>query len=247
MKKTITVLTLIILLASCSLAIGCEEKVPTVDYGGENAYEYTVLDEEYLTYIPDGVTVRYGLLFYVGTAIPAEEYDYLFSALASQGYLVVANKNPFSYIMYEEEEPTFSRYPDVKFFVGGHSQGGGATLKRTKENFDIVQGMIMLAPLAYDEDSLADTEMPALLIEAVSDGVLNASMKAESKRSLPKNHVHRLIEGAHMSFSSYDDDFVLKLFKDGPATQECKDAQKQLTVEYILQFLKDTISGIKGE
>ncbi len=214
----------------------------SVDYAKVNAFEYEILDEkDYLTYIPKEVNYTYGLLFYVGTTIGAKNYDYLASKLATQGYLVVINKNPFAWVMYQKNEPTFEKYPNVSFFFGGHSQGGGAAVKRAKENLDKVQGLVLLAPLAYEIDSVADKNVPTLLINATLDGVLTSGMVAESKRAIPSNRTEYTIEGAHMSFSEWDSDSTLKLFNDGPISADTKATQKSLTVEYVLAFMLDTI------
>ncbi len=221
---------------------GDASPIPTVDYAAHNNFEYSVEDKaDYIVYSPQSVKATYGLLFYLGTAISAENYDYLASALAKQGYLVVINKNPFAWMMYKADEPAFEDYPDVKFFVGGHSQGGGAAVKRAKENLDKVQGLVLLAPLAYETDSVADKAIQTLLINATKDGVLTQAMKDESKRAIPADRTEYTIEGAHMSFSTFDSDDTLSMFRDGPVTEDVKTEQKRLTVEYVLAFLVDTI------
>ncbi len=244
MKKHLITLLSILLIACSGAFVGCTKNhTQWVDYSKNNCYEYERIDEnDYVTYLPKNVAYTYGLLFYLGTAITPEKYDYLADSLAKQGYLVVISKNAFAWVMYKKDEPTFEKYPDVKFFIGGHSQGGGAAVKRAKENLDSTMGLVLLAPLAYEVDSVADTNIPTLLINAKNDGVLTDRMKETSKNVIPRERKEYLIDGAHMSFSTYDDDTVLKFFNDGPATAEVKAEQKRLTVEYTLAFFKDTIA-----
>ncbi len=244
MKKHFTLILLLIIIALSASFVGCTKSHSQgVDYSKENDYEYEISDEKnYVTYSPKDVSPTYGLLFYLGTAIAPEKYDYLASALAKQGYLVVISKNALALVTYKKEEPAFAKYQDVKFFLGGHSQGGGAAVKRAKENLDATMGLVLLAPLAYEVDSVADKNVPTLLINAKNDGVLTDVMKATSKNAVPLQRTEYLIDGAHMSFSTYDDDTVLKLFNDGPASAEVKAEQRRLTVEYTLAFLKDTIA-----
>ena len=52
-----------------------------------------------------------------------------------------------------------------------------------------------------------------------------------------------MIEGCHMSFSTFDSDGTLTMFHDGPATQEEKDAQREATVAYVLAFLKSVVTS----
>ena len=248
MKKILVLILAIILVTSMAVFVGCTppeppEVIPPVDYSADNNYAYQIVsDEDYVTYVPDA-NATHGFLFYLGTMIAPEYYDYLASALAKQGYLVVISTNAMSYTLYDEEEYTFTDYPNIKFFVGGHSQGGGAAVKRTNENRDKVAGVVLLAPLAYPHDSIADAGIPVLLLEATKDGVLTSAMKADAKLCIPDDSEQYMIEGCHMSFSTFDSDGTLTMFRDGPATQEEKDAQRTATVAYVLAFLKSVVTS----
>lgn len=248
MKKILVLILAVFLVTSMAVFVGCTppeppEVVPPVDYSADNNYAYEIVsDEDYVTYVPDA-NATHGFLFYLGTMVAPEYYDYLASALAKQGYLVVISTNAMSYTLYDEEEYTFTDYPNIKFFVGGHSQGGGAAVKRTNENRDKVAGVVLLAPLAYPHDSIADAGIPVLLLEATKDGVLTSAMKADSKLCIPDDSEQHMIEGCHMSFSTFDSDGTLTMFHDGPATQEEKDAQRKATVAYVLAFLKSVVTS----
>ena len=251
MKKILVLILAVFLVTSMAVFVGCTppeppEVIPPVDYSADNNYAYEIVsDDDYVTYVPDA-NATHGFLFYLGTAIPAEYYDYLASALAKQGYLVVISTNMFANLFYDEEEYTFTDYPNIKFFVGGHSQGGGAAVRRTNENRDKIAGVVLLAPLAplaYPHDSIADASIPVLLLEATKDGVLSPDMKSDAKLSIPYNSEQHMIEGCHMSFSTFDDDGTLTMFHDGPATQEEKDAQREATVAYVLAFLKSVVTS----
>ncbi len=243
-------IALILVLAICVVAVcACndsgEDTAVYVDYSAVNDYEIEKVEEDdYVTYAPMGVEATCGVLFYLGTAIAPAYYEYLTTALAKQGYLVVVSTNLFAYIQYAEEEPTFENYPNVKFFIGGHSQGGGAGVRRAVENADKVAGLFLLAPLTFDGYSLAETDMPVLLLNAENDGVLSSTMKSEAKSRLPESRTEYLIDGCHMSFSTNDDDAILKLFSDGPASAEVKTKQRELTEDYVLDFLKSVASTL---
>lgn len=245
-KITISIISIVVL-AVCLLAFfGCNEKGDEnrINYSADNDYEYEVVeDESFVTYAPKGVTAEYGFLFYLGTMIAPECYEYLASALAKQGYLVVISTNLFAFLQYDEEEPTFATYPDVKFFIGGHSQGGGAGIRRTVENADKVAGVVLLAPLTFDGYSLVDSDLPVLLLEAENDGVLSATMKAEAKERLPESREEHMLAGCHMSFSTNDNDTMLGFFNDGPVDETVKAEQKVKTTEYVLAFLKRVTSS----
>ena len=283
MKHKFTILSaiLIVALTACCL-FACNDKGDSpakVDYQSDNSYFVKtaesetaltfepILDPVYsesgLTYKP--VDYRFGVIFYVGTAIEPKYYEYLGNALAKQGYLVVMPKVTLNmtYAYYKAQEEAFSAYPNVKFFVAGHSQGGGAAIRRASENASSVAGAILLSPLAYrhkkfdengkpvkDEndieiyisDNLKDVDVPTLLIEAAEDHVLTDEMKADARSRLKEGYTHKVISpGAHMSFCTADSDDVLKVFNDdGEGISESdKQAQRTQTVAYVLEFVKN--------
>ncbi len=250
MRKLMVILSLVLLVVANVNLLGCENpdveenNENVVDYFKDNVYECErTEDDDFVTYAPKDAVAKYGLIFYVGTAIAPSDYDYLGESLARQGYLMVVPKasNGFAYLMYAENEIAFDRYEGVEFFIGGHSQGGGAAVKRAQENTDRVKGIILYAPLCYGNDTLVGSGMPTLLLEANSDGVLTADMKSDAKTRLPDDRTEYMLEGCHMSFSAMDADITLKLFNDGPATAEVKATQKQLTVEYTLTFMQQIL------
>lgn len=248
MKRSLSIiLSILLLLAISSCLIGCDKDTSDggIDYSLNNNFEVSCTeDNTSIVYSPTTGTPEYGLIFYVGTAIEYVHYKYLGEALAKQGYLVVIPKVTagLAYLLYNENEVAFTKYPNVKFFVGGHSQGGGAAVRRAQENVDKVQGVILYAPLCYGSDSIRTLGLPTLLLEATKDGVLTADMKSDAKTRLPDNRTEYMIEGCHMSFSSLDDDGTLSFFKDGPATAEVKAEQKSKTVNFTMAFMKEVVT-----
>ncbi|MBQ8177986.1 MAG: hypothetical protein IJ033_02220 [Clostridia bacterium] len=253
MKKLIVALSLALFVSVMVVAVsvnflgfgdGMNAGGNEIDYFAENSFECEKTENaDFVTYAPKGVKARYGLIFYVGTAIAPANYDYLGESLAKQGYLMVVPKasKGFTYLMYTENELAFEAYPDVEFFVGGHSQGGGAAVRRAGENLEKVKGVVLYAPLCYGTDTLVGTGMPTLLLEASNDGVLTADMKADAKTRLPEYRTEYMLDGCHMSFSTMDADATLKMFNDGPATEEVKAAQREDTTEYTLSFMQQVL------
>ena len=253
MKKLFSIVLIIAVLCSAAFCLfACDtpnnksDNTPDnqevyVDYSKDNSYEFEVTeDDDAVTYMPKGVTAKYGLLFYLGTIIPPECYAYLAEPLARQGYVVVIPKILFAYFLYKETEVAFEKHPNVEFFIGGHSQGGGAAIKRAQENIDTVKGVVLLAPLCSGQETIADTDLPTLLLEATNDGILSASQKQTAKSRLPEDREEHMLTGNHMSFSSNDEGTFLT---DGEATDEEKIAQKQQTVEYTLAFMNAVVRG----
>ena len=285
------------LIATCAFSLfACNRKkgLPDVDYRLDNDYNALTLTLDVPSeisnslsvkiYYPENVNARYGFLFFVGTFISAEYYDYLGNALAKQGYIaaipnVLVNA---TYAYYTQETKVASEriqelYPNVKFFVGGHSQGGGAAMRFACEKLDNVAGAIFMSPLCYPAhecaieeynaygtahpewftqensgdylrfDTLANTTLPVLLLEADRDHVLNDEQKNDARVRMPASMMHYVLSPAsHMSFSGMDGDAYEKsLNNDGEGmTQEEKEAQKRQTVNYILDFLQITVANL---
>lgn len=246
--------SLAMLIATCAIAlVSCTNRPVSnvIDYSIDNNFQVDVAEfSDSRVYTPRGKTGRYGLIFYVGTGIKPEYYDYLGYRLARQGYAVVMpNIKAFlAYINYKQNESAFDNYPDVKFFVGGHSQGGGAAVKRTQENADRVLGAVLLAPLCFREDNLHGLNMPTLLLEASGDHVLSDIQKDDARSRFDENMLtnHTIIPGAHMSFSTYDDDDGLRFFNgDGDGiTEDQKEMQRELTANYVLDFMNGIVRAL---
>lgn len=278
MKKTsaLAIIFTIIVLSCCIGFVSCDKHDDPiqVNYALDNDFNVGVTDTQTrMTFEPlsaDGIRVdyKYGLVFYPGTLIDAKYYEYLGNALAKQGYLVVIPKLLFAYAQYENEESAFADYPNVRFFVGGHSQGGGAAIRRAQECYDQITGAILFSPLAYrhqlldengdpvkDEneieiyikDTLIDLSLPALLLEASDDNVLSDEQKADAKSRLNENCTmsYAITPGSHMSFSTMDTDEILSMFNnDGNGmTQQEKDEQRNLAVIYTLAFMQSVVLG----
>ena len=226
------------------------------------------------------------MIFLAGTSMGPEYYSYLGNALAKQGYIVAI---PFVYpfmLLYGSYDTTktvakniMATYINTKFFIGGHSQGGGAAMRFACE--EEVLGAIFLSPLCYnahnvenpnydpfdensqryvlDEngekvvqfDTLTDTTLPTLLLEASNDHVLSDEMKADALARMPKEFLHYVLTPAsHMGFcyleeidESIGESHYVTFGKDGlDITEQDQKVQLEYTLTYILYFLQKTVA-----
>ncbi len=259
MKKRLALLLICIFVLLALSLYACDKPLPKVDYALDNDFSVNIEDgEDALVFSPIGVTPTIGLLFYVGTFIDASNYEYLGKALAKQGYLAVFPKVMFAFFQYDDYEPAYNRFKGVRFFLGGHSQGGGAAIRRAQENSDVTDGLILLAPLCYkynnsvfngggDPDNIdfynvAELALPSLILHAADDRVLSDGQKSAVFECVNAEYCekHVITPGAHMSFSTADSDAALKMFNndgDGISEQE-KQAQRETTVKLVLAFMK---------
>lgn len=191
----------------------------------------------YLVYAPEG-DVEWVLLFYVGTAMPADNYDAVMNALASRGVAVIVSENALADLMYEETEKAFEEYPDAKYFIGGHSQGGGAAIRRAAENLDKTAGVILYSPMIVNDSTLADKDIPAIYFEAENDRVLTADFKAESASRTNAECEFVYLQGAnHMCYGAAD----FAPF-DGENTRPLAEIQDEIalkTLKFVQRAIKE--------
>lgn len=278
MKKTLIIcLTTLILLLSLVGIVACnkEQEEEYIDYGKNNSYTVNVInDDDALSFEPNtSADKKYGLIFYVASYVSPSRYEYLGKSLAEQGYVVVIPKSNGNIPLqsYKKDEIAFSKYPDTKFFVAGHSnEGAGACVRRCNDS-DVL-GAILIAPIlattpVVDNDSnpvldgnsqpqnkvnetLCDFSKPILLVEGAKDSIRSSQQVADAKSALKQGYQYKRIENAnHISFCEMgaDDQLtVLEAFYANDLVQntyEQQQEQRTLLSYYVLDFMKSTING----
>lgn len=225
MKKKLLILSIaiMILLASVAGFVACDKKTDRITV--------SIKDEQNALVFEPSKAAKYGLIFYVGTDIEPSKYSYLGYRLAEEGFLVYIpkTKNNMPYQYYEQNELAFEKYPNVQFFVGGHSnQGADAALRRICENSASVKGAIFFSPitvgyyqvfdkdgnpatdkdgnLVYEDYSLANSSLPALYVQGDKDAVCESSQMEQAKSRMPQNCVYKTIEnGNHTAFAEINE------------------------------------------
>ena len=285
LKTVSAILAFALLLAVCTLSLSaCDKKddvIQAVDYARINDYKVktetaTYQDGQFTAklYYPENAEAKYGVLFFVGTIIAPEYYDYLGNALAKQGYVVAIPFVPFAYFSYATQSRPIAdlvvdSFKDIKFFVGGHSQGGGAAMRFACEEIESVQGAIFLAPLTFGArdateeeyeaqhethpewfnvnndgsisrtDTLKNTDLPTLFLEADGDKILSDADKKNASAKMPEGVQHHVLTHACHMGFSTSE---MSLAGDGAdMSEEDRENQLFLTTSYVLDFLQITV------
>lgn len=236
-------LTVIILIAAVALALsatGCAEEKIYVDYDlyGERTYGVEISEaENYCIFTPQAEGAEWAFLFYLGTAMLVANYDDILTEIAATGITVVVSPNPFPDIFYDETEKAYSLTEAKKFFIGGHSQGGGAAVRRACENPTSTYGCVLYSPLISNDFTLADKDLPVLFFEAENDKVLSSSMKTAAKERMSESCEFIFLEGAnHMVYGTKE------FFADGENDVPKADTQAK-TVSETVRFFRSVIRG----
>lgn len=241
--KSIMFIAVIICLSLSLLLAGCsprdEVKPITTDDMELGKYEVKVEDKgEYTVFIPQ-CRSDYGFIFYLGTAMNANNYKNILTDIASSGINVMVVHNAFAELKYSETdkitEEIYNEYGIKKYFIGGHSQGGGAAIRYAYENGEKVQGLILYSPFASGNYSLKESNLPVIYFEAENDKVLNQEQKDVTRNCLAEDIEYIFIEGGnHMCYG--DAKFI-----DGELERDLKEVQREIsekTSAYILNVLK---------
>lgn len=210
--------------------------------------------EDALEFSPVDFTPKYGIVFYCGALISPSYYTYLGESLAKQGYLVIIPKlaNNFALNDYLLNEPAFTKYEGVRFFVGGHDMGGGAAVRRAMECKSYIKGVFLYSPLAFktqkfengqlvfDDDgdpvwqhfSIANQSIPTLLLETDEQSRTD-ELKQDAKSHINLNSA-TLITLNNSATTAFSQNTSLPL--------EQAKAQRALAIKHTLDFLRSVVA-----
>ena len=235
--KVITAVALI--LALLFLICACTEK-PAADYTDltRNNYEVEISDEDDgRLYSPQAKNVTWGFIFYLGTAMSTDNYDYIMTAMAKAGIAVYVPSNPFPDLLYSENEEGFSALGTQNYFIGGHSQGGGAAVRRACENLSSTRGEVLFSPLISNDFTMSDKDMPTIYFEAENDNVLSQSMQNAAKSRMNESCEFITLQGAgHMCYGTSS------LLDGGGTVRDKREIQNEV-IAATLDFMQEVISG----
>ena len=230
---TTAALALALLFALCA----CTEK-PAADYTdlAQNSYDVKITDEDGgRLYSPEADNVTWGFIFYLGTAMSTDNYDYIMTAIAKAGIAVYVPSNPFPDLLYSENEEGFSALGTQNYFIGGHSQGGGAAVRRACENLSSTRGVVLFSPLISNDFTMSDKYMPTIYFEAENDNVLSQSMQNAAKSRMNESCEFITLQGAgHMCYGTSS------LLDGGGTVRDKREIQNEV-IAATLDFMQKII------
>lgn len=167
----------------------------------------TVTRGRWLVFTPAVGAPVAGLVFYPGAKVLPESYAPWAHELAAQGYLVALLSAPLNFAILDPgaAAEVFAAYPDVPAWaVGGHSLGGVAAAGFARSQASVA-GLVLMASLPADGDSLAGRDDLAVsLIYGSKDGLFDAADVAKARTLLPSSTAYvEIVGGNHGQFGSY--------------------------------------------
>lgn len=244
-KRLFGIVTTLLIICILSVTIyacdNTQKELREIDYANFLGNDYEVVethDNDGKLYQPQG-KAKWGFIFYLGTAMNMSNYDYILNKIASKGIAVYVVNNMFADIMYNEEEKAYKVLGDINYFIGGHSQGGGAGLRRAIENPETTKGCVFYSALVSNQCTLADTQIPAILFEAENDNILSSKQKQDTKNRMNSLCTYVLLEGAnHMCYGKAS----VGLMGDGENTRDKQEIQDEIVVK-TLEFMDKVIKS----
>lgn len=236
--------TLLLCLLCSFFLVSCkstdnEGSSATVDYSDvvSGSYDVEFVEtKDYKLYKPVAKGVEYGFIFFLGTAMPVDNYDYIMTKIASAGFAVYVPSNMFPDLTYNTINIDYDAIGAKKYFVGGHSQGGGAAVRYAFENADTIQGLILFSPLVSNDATLVDTDIPSIYFKAENDYVLTDAMQADAQSRMNASCKYVLLSGAgHMCYGQSS------LLDNGGTVRPKEEIQDEI-LSLILPFMQSSLS-----
>ena len=193
-----------------------------------NLYSELIDENKPYTIIHSSIATdqQVGLVFYPGGKVEAIAYIPLLIQLANQGVTSVLVDMPFNLAVFNTNaaDGVYSLLPKVKsWYLAGHSLGGAMASSYVGNNYEKLDGLILLA--AYP---INDAPIATIQIYGSNDLVLD-----QDKISSDVSYL--TIEGGnHAYFGNYGDQIG-----DGVSTIS-REQQQIMTVEQIMIFVNKT-------
>ena len=196
---------------------------------------YTVMDtSNYITFTPTANKSSTGIIFYPGAKIQPESYSVIASKLATNGYTTIIVKMPFNLAIFGENKANdvIAEHKEIsKWVIAGHSLGGVFASDYAVNHQDEIKGVIYLA--AYPNTNASNATFKALSIRGSVDGLATSKDISDNLNKFPVNTTFITINGGnHANFGNYG-----MQVGDNNSTI-IKQEQQNMTVDYILEFLK---------
>lgn len=252
-KKVILTTILAVVLSLVLLTSGCGKEndntyntgySDTVNYSNgilENEYEIETLSVNgYKLYQPKANT-EWVFVFYLGTAMLIDNYDAILSNVAAHGISVVVPNNKFADVMYKQTEAAYGMFKADNYILGGHSQGGGAAIRRASENLQTTKACVLYSPMLAptNDTTLSESDLPVIFFEAENDKILSSSDKSKVKTRMNGTCEYVMLEGAnHMCYGESS----LMSSQDGALERTKEEIQAQVT-QLTLEFLDKIIKA----
>ncbi|WP_235599996.1 alpha/beta hydrolase [Alkalihalobacillus trypoxylicola] len=192
-------------------------------------------EDSWMIFAKDTYTQQEGIIIYPGAKVEPEAYSYLGQELANQGYLVAIPSVTLNLSIFNlnKAEEIISEYPNLEWYIGGHSMGGAAAAMFADEHLDLIEGLFFLGSYPGGSVDLSQESLPVLSIYGELDG-LSTPEKVDAAAPLlpPDTFYEEIIGGNHAQFGWYGEQKG-----DNPAQISTIEQQDQI-IDALLSWLE---------
>lgn len=164
-----------------------------------------------------------GIIFYPGGKVEDRSYAPLMSKLSEKGFTCFLVKMPFNLAVFDinAANDIIEKYQDIKhWFISGHSLGGAMASSYVKDNYNKIDGLILLG--AYPTNEI---DIPTIILYGSDDRILNREKIKDSV------DVTVIDGGNHSYFGNYGE-------QKGDGQGKINNNQQQdITVNEIINFI----------
>jgi hypothetical protein len=200
---------------------------------GNGSYS-VMISADSITFTPTLNKSSKGIIFYPGAKVQPEAYTVIASKLATNGYTTIIVKMPFNLAIFgtNKADNVINQHREISTWViGGHSLGGVFASDYAVNHQNKIKGVIYLA--AYPNTNASNATFKSLSIRGSQDGLATSTQISQNLNKFPVNTTFITIDGGnHANFGDYgvqagDNKSIIT-----------KQEQQNMTVDYILAFLK---------
>ncbi len=211
----------------------------------ESSPELSVEKGKWFVFRPSNQPVNTGLVIYPGGRVDPRSYAPTAAGISEKGYLVVITPAPFNLSVFNPgiAIDVIQAYPEIKnWIVAGHSLGGAMVANFSRENLQLLNGLVLWASYPTTSDDLSDSDLPVLSIYGTLDGLTTAEDIQASRLLLPQNTIWFSIEGGnHAQFGWYGEQG-----RDNLAKIE-REVQQDLIINATSDFLEAIEENGEGQ
>lgn len=156
---------------------------------------------------PDA-TPKAGIILYPGALVDSDSYAPLMTLLAERGIIAVKVNMPMDLAILDKKAADEvlayynKNYPDLAWYIGGHSLGGSMAGSYVADHQEEFAGLVLLA--SYITEDISGSELRVLSLMGSEDGVLSQKRYEENRKNLPADFTEFVIEGGcHAGFGDY--------------------------------------------
>ncbi len=158
----------------------------------------------YLDIQPKALEVHTLFIFYPGSLVRPQAYQWLGMALAPLGVRTVIPVMPYDLAVLapnraERLLETLADAPE-RVIIGGHSLGGAMAARFAKNHPERVDGLVLMAAYSAEEDDLSGLDLPTLVLAAERDGLADLGQIERGLERLPPDAELAVLPGAVHSF-----------------------------------------------